>query len=88
MPRAPRLTAGFAALVLGVLLTPAPASGAEPAPVPDARYFITPPPSSKELGSQVDRQQELLDRQQKQLDAATGKANAALETHQLATRQA
>ena len=88
MTRAIRLTAGVVAVVLGALLTPSPAAGAEPAPAPDARYFVSPPPTSRELGSQVDRQQALLDEQQAQLDVATAKANAALETHQLATRQA
>ena len=88
MPRAPRLTAGFAALVLGALLTPAPASAAAPGPVPDARYFVSPPPTSQELGSQVDRQQGALDQQQALLDAATAKANLALEAHQVTQRLA
>jgi len=56
--------------------------------VADDYFFITPPPTSQELGGQVDRQQELLDQQQKQLDAATAKANLALEAHQVATRSA
>jgi len=88
VPRALRLTAGAVAVVLGAVLTPAAASGAEPTPEPDARYFVSPPPTSQDLGSQVDRQQTLLDEQQAQLDAATVKANAALEAHQLAKRQA
>ena len=86
--RALRLTAGAVAVVLGAVLTPAAAFGAEPTPEPDARYFLSPAPASQDLDSQVDRQQTLLDEQQAQLNAAMIKANAALEAHQLAKRQA
>ncbi len=87
-----RLPAVLTALALSAVLAPTSVSATVPTrvptPAPSSSFFVTAPPSSAELDAQVERQQALLDEQEKQLDAASATASQALEAFQLAQRQA
>ncbi len=86
MLRALRGPALAVALTVTAVLLPGTAL-AQSAP-DDSRYFVPAPPSSAELGSQVDQQAALLAAQEAELAAAAQKANAALEVFQAARRAA
>lgn len=85
MHRVIRVPALALITVAAVLL---PGSALAQSPRDDPRFFTTPPPSSAELGSQVDQQAQALAAQEAELAAATTRANAALEVFQAARRAA